>query len=68
VAGGGPAFVPWLGQLKTRIGLGGKLRDRGVKAEQLPRLVQIATDDICHKTNPRPVAAADFQRLFEQAL
>lgn len=68
VGGGGPAFVPWLTQLKTRVGLGGKLRDHGVKAQQLPRLVEIATDDICHKTNPRPVTAADFRRLFEEAM
>ena len=68
VAAGGPAFVPWLRQLKTRIGLTGRLGDHGVKAEQLPRLVEIALADICHKTNPRPVNAQDFQRLFEQAL
>jgi len=68
VAGGGPAFVPWLKQLKMRIGLSGGLGDHGVKPVQLPRLVEIAVADICHKTNPRPVTAADFQRLFEQAL
>ena len=68
VAGGGPAFVPWLRQLKTRIGLTGRLADHGVKAEHLPRLVEIAAADICHKTNPRAVTAADFQRLFQQAM
>jgi alcohol dehydrogenase class IV len=30
--------------------------------------VEIAVADICHKTNPRPVTAGDFQRLFEQAM
>jgi alcohol dehydrogenase class IV len=68
VAAGGPGFVPWLRQLKTRVGLSGRLSDHGVKPEQLPRLVEIATADICHKTNPRPVTSADFQRLFEQAM
>jgi alcohol dehydrogenase class IV len=24
--------------------------------------------DICHQTNPRPVTAADFNRLFEEAM
>jgi alcohol dehydrogenase class IV len=40
----------------------------GVKAEQLPRLVEIATADICHQTNPRPCTAANFEALFKAAL
>jgi alcohol dehydrogenase class IV len=68
VSGGGKAFVPWLKQLKTRVGITGGLRDHGVSNGQLPRLVEIAMADICHLTNPRPVTAADFQRLFEQAM
>ena len=68
VAGGGKAFVPWLRQLKSRIGLTGTLKDHGVTHQQMPRLVEIALADICHQTNPRPVAAADFTRLFEEAM
>ena len=68
VTGGGPAFVPWLRQLKTRIGIIGTLAVHGVRAEQIPRLVEIAAADICHQTNPRPCTPADFQRLFEEAL
>jgi alcohol dehydrogenase class IV len=68
IAGGGAAFVPWLAQLKADIGITGGLRERGVTAAHLPRLVEIATADVCHQTNPRPCAAADFQRFFEQAL
>ena len=68
VTGGGPAFVPWLRQLKTRIGIVGTLAVHGVRAEQIPRLVEIAAADICHQTNPRPCTPADFQRLFEEAL
>ena len=34
----------------------------------MKRLVEIATADICHQTNPRPVTSADFQRLFEGAM
>jgi alcohol dehydrogenase class IV len=68
VQGGGAQFVPWLRALKARIGLTGKLGAHGVKREQLPRLVEVAVADICHQTNPRPVAAADFQRLFEAAM
>ena len=68
VAGGGEAFVPWLRQLKKEIGIQGGLAQRGVKREQLPRLVEIAFADICHQTNPRPCTAADFERFFNAAM
>ncbi len=68
IAGGGNAFVPWLKSLKQQIGIAANLSAAGVKREQLPRLVEIATADICHQTNPRPCVAADFERLFTQAL
>ncbi len=68
VAGGGAAFVPWLMALKAQIGIAPSLAAVGVKSEQVPRLVQVATADICHHTNPRPCTAADFDRLFLKAL
>jgi alcohol dehydrogenase class IV len=68
VSGGGAALVPWLRQLKTRIGITGTLTSHGVTATHLPRLVEIATQDICHQTNPRPCTPADFERLFKAAL
>ncbi len=68
VPGGGAALVPWLRQLKARIGLAGRLADHGVRREQLPRLAEIAFADICHHTNPRPCTQADLRRLFEEAL
>ena len=40
----------------------------GVKRESIPRLVEIATADICHQTTPRPVTPADFERLFAAAM
>jgi alcohol dehydrogenase class IV len=67
VAGGGEQFVPWLRTLKARIGIRGKLSAHGVKREQLPRLVAVALDDVCHRTNPRPCTAADFEAFFEEA-
>jgi alcohol dehydrogenase class IV len=68
VRGGGDDFVPWLRRLKARIGIAGNLGEHGVKREHLPRLVEIAVADICHQTNPRPVKAEDFKRLFEAAM
>ena len=68
VTGGGKAFVPWLRQLKASVGISGGLAAHGVKPEHLPRLVQIATADICHQTNPRPCTSADFEALFKAAM
>ena len=65
---GGAAFVPWLKSLKRDIGIAASLSAVGVKREHLPRMVEIATADICHQSNPRPCTAADFERLFSQAL
>ncbi|HWH81436.1 MAG TPA: iron-containing alcohol dehydrogenase [Burkholderiaceae bacterium] len=60
-------FVPWLAHLKYRIGIPPGLAVAGVRREHLARLVEIATADICHQTNPRPCEAADFERFFEEA-
>jgi len=63
----GEDFVPWLVKLKKDIGITPSLAAAGVKREQFARLVDLAVKDVCHQTNPRPCAAADFQRFFEQA-
>jgi alcohol dehydrogenase class IV len=68
VASGGKGLVSWLKQLKVSVGIVGGLASHGVKPEQLPRLVEIATADMCHQTNPRPCTAADFKTLFEAAM
>jgi alcohol dehydrogenase class IV len=68
VAGGGPAFVPWLRTLKRELGIPASLSAAGVRREQVARLVEVASADVCHQTNPRPCAAADFERFFLQAL
>ncbi|KQT09587.1 iron-containing alcohol dehydrogenase [Ramlibacter sp. Leaf400] len=66
--GGGPGFVRWLGHLKQKIGITGTLASHGVRKDQVPRLVEIASRDICHQTNPRPCTPADFERLFQAAM
>jgi alcohol dehydrogenase class IV len=68
VSGGGAAFVPWLKTLKASIGISGGLAAHGVTSAHLPRLVAIATADICHQTNPRPCTAGDFEALFKAAM
>ncbi|ABM55902.1 iron-containing alcohol dehydrogenase [Verminephrobacter eiseniae] len=68
IDGGGAAFAPWLKALKARIGISGGLAAHHVQPSQLPRLVEVASQDICHRTNVRPCSQADFERLFAQAM
>jgi len=68
ILGGGAAFVPWLKALKARIGISGGLAARGVTKDLLPRLVPLADKDFTSQTNPRPATAADYERLFLQAM
>ncbi|MBS0321129.1 MAG: iron-containing alcohol dehydrogenase, partial [Proteobacteria bacterium] len=66
------AFVDWLAALKARIGIPARLSavvsPRAVTRADVPALVKVAVDDICHKTNPRPCTAQDFESLFAAAL
>jgi alcohol dehydrogenase class IV len=68
VDGGARGFLDWLRRLKQTIGIAPSLISAGVRRDAIPRLVEIASADICHQTNPRPVTAADFSRLFEEAM
>ncbi len=68
IAEGGFAFVPWLKHLKAQIGITGGLASRGVTREHFPRLVALAEKDFTGATNPRPATAADYERLFTQAM
>ncbi|MEQ1683601.1 MAG: iron-containing alcohol dehydrogenase [Burkholderiaceae bacterium] len=60
-------FVPWLAHLKHQIGIAPSLAAVGVKREHFARLVEIATKDMCHQTNPRACSPADFERFFTEA-
>ena len=68
VSGGAAGFLAWLKALKQEIGIAPGLSKAGVERAAIPRLVQIASADICHQTNPRPVTAGDFERLFARAM
>jgi alcohol dehydrogenase class IV len=61
-------FVAWLVKLRSKVGIPHTLREVGVKAEHLDRLVAVALADGCHANNPRPVTEDDFRALFTQAL
>ena len=66
--GGAEGFIAWLRDLKRTIGIAPNLSAVGVQREAIPRLVEIALADICHRTNPQPVTAGDFERLFAEAM
>ena len=68
VSGGGEQFIPWLRALKARIGIQGKLAVHGVALEDIPKLVDVAVADGCHRTNPRPCTRDDFRAFFEAAM
>ena len=66
------AFVGWLGKLKVDLAIpatlsayGGK---RAVTQADIEALADVAIDDICHQTNPRPCTREDFQRIFADAM
>jgi alcohol dehydrogenase class IV len=67
-SGGAEGFLRWLRDLKRTIGIAANLSAVGVQRDAIPRLVEIAVADICHQTNPQPVTARDFERLFAAAL
>lgn len=61
-------FIRWLSQLKAELGIPARLGEVGARREHIAPLVAIAVKDTCHQTNPRPCTAADFERLFADAL
>ena len=62
------AFIAWLTQLKSQVGIGAKLGSEGVGKDKLAQLTELAFADSCHGNNPRAVTKADFAAIFERAL
>ena len=50
------------------LGLASKLREQGVKSENLDALAEQAWQDPCHKTNAVAVTAKDLRDLYEQLI
>lgn len=55
-------------ELNERLNLPDNLTDIGVKKEDLKQLSEMAFEDVCHLSNPRPVNKEDFYKLYEAAL
>lgn len=60
--------IAFIAGFLTDLGLNTRLRDHGVKLEQLDALVAQAFEDPCHKTNAMPVTAEDFRRLYSEVI
>ena len=60
--------IAFIGEFLAGLGLNTKLREQGVKPEQLEELVEQAIQDPCHKTNAVPVTREDLRELYEEAL
>jgi alcohol dehydrogenase class IV len=66
------AFIDWLVALKRDLripaALGAYQSKRPVTRADIPALVDIAINDTCHQTNPRPCTREDFERIFSGAM
>jgi alcohol dehydrogenase class IV len=77
-AGGGlpearaEAFIDWLKSLKAELAIPATLSayasKRPVARSDIAALVEVAINDTCHQTNPRPCTREDFERIFTAAM
>ena len=77
-AGGGlpearaEAFIDWLKSLKAELAIPATLSayasKRPVARADIAALVEVAINDTCHQTNPRPCTREDFERIFTAAM
>ncbi len=58
----------FISEFLAGLGLNTRLRNHGVKPEQLDALVAQAIDDPCHKTNAVPVTDEDLRNLYNQVM
>jgi 4-hydroxybutyrate dehydrogenase len=64
----GQDLAGFIEALNASIGLPPSLRAMGVTDAMIPRMVEGAMADHSTATNPRPLAKADFETLFAQAM
>jgi hypothetical protein len=66
------SFIDWLTALKRELAIPQKLSayeaQRRVTRSDIAALVEIAINDTCHQTNPRPCTREDFERIFAEAI
>ena len=60
--------ISFISEFLAGLGLNTRLREHGVKPDQLDALVAQAIDDPCHKTNAVPVTGPEMRGLYEEVL
>ncbi|EXU75520.1 lactaldehyde reductase [Erwinia mallotivora] len=60
------AAVEAVQKLSADVGIPTRLRDVGMKEEDIPALAQAALDDVCTGGNPREASLADITELYRQ--
>jgi alcohol dehydrogenase class IV len=60
--------IAFIAEFLAGLGLNTRLRDHGVKPENLDALVVQAVEDPCHKTNAVPVSEQDLRELYREVL
>jgi alcohol dehydrogenase class IV len=65
-------FIGWLARLKADLAIPATLSayrgKRQVTKADIEALADVAINDTCHQTNPRPCTRQDFKRLFAEAM
>ncbi len=64
----GNAVIEWVLELRKAIGIPHTLAELGVKPEHAARFSSMAEADPSTGSNPRPVAARDFEKLYRSAI
>ncbi len=57
-----------IAKLRAALDLPNGLRAEGVTEQDLDKLADLAFQDACHRSNPRPCTRDDLRRLYEQSL
>jgi alcohol dehydrogenase class IV len=60
--------VSFMKEFLAGLGLNTKLREHGVKSDQLDALVSQSVEDPCHKTNAVPVTRENFRELYQEVM
>jgi len=60
--------IAFISEFLAGLGLNARLRQHGVKPEQLDALVAQAFEDPCHKTNAVPVTIEDLRTLYHEVI
>ena len=64
----GAALADWVRELRSRLGLPGRLSEVGVPEEGIPQLAVDAMGEGSTLVNPREPSEEDFEELYRNAL